>query len=270
MRFSERIGKRPVKTVLQVDSIDEDLKNGLWNVIFEYFNILDIIPKLKLVKSIWKDFYKKPIDEMPKIPFSSNVSSAETIKYIKSWYVQAEWDQVYDFVEFLFSKDDRLIALFNKVLETEVSGYRIINGIVVQITSEEEVQEIEQVLDETNKWKSVNTHLRAALDFLADKKNPDYRNSIKESISAVESFCIIATNNPSITLGKALIELERNHSLHGSLKGAFSSLYGYTSDSGGIRHSLLEESVTPGFEEAKFMLVSCSAFINYLKAKMNL
>jgi len=48
------------------------------------------------------------------------------------------------------------------------------------------------------------------------------------------------------------------------------ALYGYTSDSGGIRHALSDEDVTPTFEDAKFMLVSCSAFINYLKAKMNL
>ena len=44
-------------------------------------------------------------------------------------------------------------------------------------------------------------------------------------------------------------------------------LYGYASDKGGIRHAegLFESDVT--FEEAKFMLVSCSAFINYLIAE---
>jgi hypothetical protein len=46
-----------------------------------------------------------------------------------------------------------------------------------------------------------------------------------------------------------------------SLKRAFDKLYGYTSDADGIRHALLEEdSVT--FEQAKFMLVVCSAFTN--------
>lgn len=40
-------------------------------------------------------------------------------------------------------------------------------------------------------------------------------------------------------------------------------MYGYTSDEDGIRHSLLEES-TLKFMDAKFMLVSCSAFINFL------
>jgi len=56
--------------------------------------------------------------------------------------------------------------------------------------------------------------------------------------------------------------------LHPALKSSFSSLYGYTNDADGIRHALLEES-TLDFDDAKFMLVSCSAFVNYLAAKAN-
>jgi len=44
------------------------------------------------------------------------------------------------------------------------------------------------------------------------------------------------------------------------------AIYGYTSDEGGIRHAMLEEKIID-FEDAKFMLVSCSAFINYLIMK---
>ena len=43
-------------------------------------------------------------------------------------------------------------------------------------------------------------------------------------------------------------------------------IYGYTSDEDGIRHSMLELPKI-NFEDAKYMLVSCSAFINYLKSK---
>jgi len=34
----------------------------------------------------------------------------------------------------------------------------------------------------------VGTHLLTALDLLADRQAPDYRNSIKESISTVEAI----------------------------------------------------------------------------------
>jgi hypothetical protein len=35
---------------------------------------------------------------------------------------------------------------------------------------------------------AVSEHLNTAIGFLSDRKNPHYRNSIKESISAVESL----------------------------------------------------------------------------------
>lgn len=56
--------------------------------------------------------------------------------------------------------------------------------------------------------------------------------------------------------------------MHKALKNAFSNLYGYTSDTGGIRHALSEDNLEVTMEDAKFMLVSCSAFINYLKTKL--
>jgi hypothetical protein len=55
--------------------------------------------------------------------------------------------------------------------------------------------------------------------------------------------------------------------LHAVLKQAFQKLYGYTSDAQGIRHALLDEP-TLDVEDAKFMLVSCSAFVNYLVVKV--
>lgn len=55
------------------------------------------------------------------------------------------------------------------------------------------------------------------------------------------------------------------------LRKAFENLYGYTNDEKtGIRHSLMDESAqyVPGAEEALYMLITCSAFINYLNSKM--
>jgi len=76
------------------------------------------------------------------------------------------------------------------------------------------------------------------------------------------------SGNPKATLGAALNKIEKTHQLHPALKKALSSLYGYTSDSGGIRHALLEEN-SISYSDAKFMLVSCSAFINYVLGKIS-
>jgi hypothetical protein len=48
---------------------------------------------------------------------------------------------------------------------------------------------------------------------------------------------------------------------------AFRKLYGYTSDEKGIRHSLLEEAAKVHAEDARFMIVACSAFVNLLFVK---
>jgi hypothetical protein len=91
--------------------------------------------------------------------------------------------------------------------------------------------------------------------------------SIKESISAVESAAKSVTGLKKATLDEALKELREKAGLHPALEKAFRSLYGYTSEADGIRHALMEEA-NVRFEDAKFMLVSCSAFVNYLISKL--
>ena len=69
------------------------------------------------------------------------------------------------------------------------------------------------------------------------------------------------------TLGAALKKLKENGiHIHSAMEKAFSSLYGYTSDENGIRHGGIDFKNAPA-EDAKFMLVACSAFINYLIEK---
>ena len=71
------------------------------------------------------------------------------------------------------------------------------------------------------------------------------------------------------TLGDLLKKLEDDDiELHGALKEAFSKLYGYTSDAGGIRHSLTESDKEVDFNDAKFMLIVCSAFVNFVEGKI--
>ena len=281
MKFSQRIGKTPVKTALQIESIDSDLMNRMWNIILEkFFGSLSFSADAfseteagQVCKLIWKEFFKKTIDTLPAYSGNGLVYYDGFIEFLRKWYFDAIWYEIYDFIEFLALIDSKVrVTKFSKscniVLKQEVAGYRLMESKIVQITSEEEIAEIESAINTSDIWKSVNTHLKTALEYLSDRKNPDYRNSIKESISSVESLCKIITNDNKATLGKALNEIEKTYSIHKALKNSFSSLYGYSSDTGGIRHALLENDNSVEFEDAKFMLVSCSAFINYLKTKM--
>ncbi|MCD4841694.1 MAG: hypothetical protein K8R08_06790 [Methanosarcinales archaeon] len=69
-------------------------------------------------------------------------------------------------------------------------------------------------------------------------------------------------------MGDCLKSIKKDNKIkmHPALNSAFSKLYGYTSGADGIRHALLDEPDLD-FEDAKFMIVSCSGFINYLISK---
>ncbi|MCF8464871.1 MAG: hypothetical protein K9G41_08520 [Flavobacteriales bacterium] len=279
MRFSQKIGKKSVRESIQIESIDQVLENRLWNNF-----LIDFMKQLSSYRSysggasdqenacqtIWEEFYEERADEIPSR--SGDVYVDGVIRHVKTWFFEAAWYEKYDFIEFISLLGSEVYRTeftekCNRTLKNESAGYRIIDHSIVQITSEVEISAIEEAIYSSSKMKSVEIHLRTALEFLSNRESPDYRNSIKESISAVESFCSIMTGNDKATLGEALSQIEKTHNLHGALKKAFSSLYGYTSDSGGIRHSLLEDDISVSMEEAKFMLVSCSAFINYLNSK---
>jgi hypothetical protein len=83
----------------------------------------------------------------------------------------------------------------------------------------------------------------------------------------VESLVAEVTGTEKGTLGQLLKKLEDKVGIHPALKTAFSNLYGFTSDKGGIRHALMDTE-TIRFEDAKFFLVVCSAFVNFIKEKM--
>jgi len=272
--FSQRKGLKSVKNVIQKESMDDDLRNGLWNVLTviywenvkgSYFDSPDNERIFTLFRLIWNLYFKKPFDTLPK-------RWLDAYDIIRKYFFGCKWNEVYDFIEFIANNypDSKTNKLFMKTcnitLKIELSGYRFIGEKITEITSEEEISAIEDALKISP--NPVKDHLKHSLDLFADRKKPDYRNSIKEAISAVESMCRIITKNKNVTLGQALNEIERKGqvNLHPALKSAFSTLYGYTSSADGIRHALIDEP-NVSFEDAKFMLVSCSAFINYLIAK---
>lgn len=213
-----------------------------------------------LVQEIWIEYYKAPVDTIPRL-------WPECLKLIRDRFFNYQWFQVLDFVEFIaqHKRDNAhfFIDACNTHFEKENSGYRFVSLQIVPISSNAEIVEVAEAADRADSFLGASEHISTALRMLADRENPDYRNTIKESISAVESVAKEIANDRKATLGQVLKHLERSRGLHPSLKSGFSSLYGFTSDESGIRHAILESpSVTRA--DAKFMLVACSAFVNFL------
>ncbi len=126
---------------------------------------------------------------------------------------------------------------------------------------------ISETMLRDSKFAAVAAHLQRALELYSNREIPDYRNSIKESISAVECIARIVAENPKATLGDALKAIEKKGSLHPALKDGFLKLYGYTSDEGGIRHAMLDDP-NINAADARYFLLSCTSFVNYLKAQL--
>lgn len=277
MKFSERIGITKPKTELVKEGLSSEIKNSLWTLTLELIidkksniangygeNLSDLT---KYFRDIWINFFKRPIDNLPK-NMVGQVDQYSATSTLREWYYKAEWYLILDFIEFIAPYNLKFTESCNFYLSREFSSYRFIENKLVEVNSKEEIIEIENAIANSDKFKSVRTHLKTGLDLLSDRKKPDYRNSIKESISAVESLCKIITNDNKTTLGQALKKIEHKHKIPKSLQSAFSTLYGYTSDEGGIRHSLLENESEVDVAEARFMLITCSAFVNYLLNKI--
>ncbi len=149
----------------------------------------------------------------------------------------------------------------NHIFERENSGYRLSDDCqLVPIANRQELDEVSEA--QHSKVDSVAHHMNKAVACFADREKPDYDNSIKEAVSAMEALAQKVTGEKKGTLGA----LSKKLDLHPSLREAVSKLYGYTSD-GGIRHAKKDGDPNVDFDTAKFVIVTASALINFITAK---
>ena len=284
--FSERIGKPTCITTVQLNEFDDHTRTQISN---QLFKLLDYIFSNQDEYSV--GMYQDPASNMGSdfckalradvLGYSVFLHSFDIIRWdrefdrIDNVIAQAPYNEVLDVIEYCYywvtHRSDPLIKTtwknaFNMLFRQEYVGYRFVSDQIVPVTDELEIREIEQACK--TPFDGARTQLQKALGFLSDRENPDYKNCVKESISAVESVCKVISGNEKATLKDALNSLISNGmNIHGSLKSATLALYGYASDEGGIRHAERETESTVTFEEAKFMMVTCSAIVNYLVAE---
>lgn len=268
--FSEKYGYKAERAI-QHECVSDVLRRRIWNLFYQW-EILDgglSSQRINLAFQGKQTIEAKICDRLGFI-VNSSTKGLNAQGKIEAYLTQnCEWYEVYDFIDIHLSsideeKKSERSKQYNELLEQEKSGYRIVAGEVAPITNETEIQTIEQAA--STPYLSVNQHIKKALAFYADIKCPDYENSVKESISAVEAMCCIITGKDA-TLNKAIEKLKNNGvHIHPALEKAFISLYAYTCDEKGIRHAGIDFVNAPA-EDAKYMLVSCSAFVNYLIEK---
>ena len=129
-----------------------------------------------------------------------------------------------------------------------------------------ELSTIDEALSATERFSGARNHLTDALGKLSQKPEPDKRNAITEAVAAVESAARVVTGEEKATLSDALKVLKAAGQVHPALEQAWLKLYGYTSDEHGLRHAMTKEP-NIDFATAKYMVVSCAAFVNLLSAR---
>jgi len=283
--FSERIGASAPRKSIQIDRMDDALINSLWNEIYLFYARQAPPPWERVASTVARNVHKVPVDQI-------GGTSRKAFEWIRYVFFEGPWHKTYDIIEHLYLQEvDQAYAIaavlgdtkkhqyntnalkiaLNKVLERELSGYRFINNVLAPISSSIEVEAIENAIStlEVDGHIGARQHLITALELLGKKPIPDYRNSIKESISSIESIVNRIAGTGGNGVAEALDKISEKEPIHGALKASLKKLYGYTSNENGIRHSLLEDN-NIGYAEAALMLVTCSAFASYLTSKSSL
>lgn len=273
--FSERKGLKHFSDIVQTNDLNERTRNKIYSVISEKFDDLYIdysnALKDKFVEYLYKELFSKTERDIPM--WGNDYDYDRVFNTIYAIIIEYDYTDIFTFIEGIitffvvadkitynrYNYKNEYIKSISNVFKNENVNYKIINNKITDIVNEQQINSIEETLN--NPYKEVSAHYAKAIEQLYSVK--DFDNSIKESILSVESMCQILTQNSKATLGDALKQLKDK--IHPALKSAFEKLYGYTSDANGIRHANGLGEGDSTFEEAKYMLVSCSAFVNYLK-----
>lgn len=268
--FSERKGIKHLSDVVQIDNLNNRTRNRIYSATIELLDKGN--NKREFIEYIYTDIFSLtkndiPISGMEFDIFSNYYEDVE--KEILFNLRECKYNEVFDFIVGIIrgiqveNQKNWYIEEVEKIFREENVNYKIIGENITDIIEEYEIMEVEETLN--NPYNIVKKHYSKAIEKLY--KDRDFDNSIKESISSVEAMCQILTGNNKATLGDALKLLKDK--IHPAMKSAFEKLYGYTSDANGIRHSNGLGEGKSTFEEAKYMLISCSAFVNYLKENFN-
>ena len=275
--FSQAHGYEEIPGPLRLEELPDDARTGIWNLIFHHIHRskttggLDELDGGPWIRGTWEEillakhrhFERRPVDDWD--PRFSRIR-----KDLRECIEKQPFNRVFDLIQFVLrqrvcppSFAARMRDLFTQYRLAYTIDTTPPPTILPAVTPEEghTVVDALRTLRQAGLDGSA-AHLRAASECV---NAGDWAGSVRESIHAVESVARQLDPKAAKTLGPALDSLEKRGALHPALKGAFSKLYGYTSNEQGVRHALLDRAnAQVGRDEAVFMLGACAAFGSYL------
>jgi len=229
MGFAERNGFALEKTI-QIEDMDRALRNRLYNAVHKFLEPSPFI----------NDELKYVVD---KLGYRVEATAQKNWHWIDTLLQRAisdiPWYMPYEIIELFFE------AKRNYCSRCEYDCYE------------------RGSCDEIVWFKGVTAELNKIME--QEKSGYRFLNDKFINITSEEELAEIS----QATLGNTLKKLEANGvMIHSAMKAGFEKMYGYTSDADGIRHGGIDFTNAPA-EDAKYMLISCSAFVNYLVEKFS-
>lgn len=198
--FSDRNGIARENTSVQIDSLDERSRVAIANAVNKAYSIVfkDGDSKNRCTdfwNSILVNVYVQRIDYADDLAQSHGYYAPNMFEMINGTIFNDEYHAVLTLVEFIVdclvkvngALKDEIEEYFNGVFEKEYVGYRFVGGKIVPVTNPIEMDSIKEACN--SPYENVNQHMIDAIRLFADRNKRDYKNVIKESISAVEAMC---------------------------------------------------------------------------------
>jgi hypothetical protein len=267
--FGERVGA-VTKLALAPNSVPPELRNAVWNLIYSFFaedmrgvaqvSSPNLLAQIARTKSWLVDSYV-------------GLAQERATKVLKDWLLnRAEWHEIYDFLEQLprwlnwpESTIDTWATTVSSLLERARSPYRFSGGVLVKLTDDAEVAETSQAAAHVGPYAVAADHMAKALGHFGARPNPDYENAVKEAASAVESALKVATGKSDMS--SATRQFATDNNVHPALMESANKLYGYASNRERVRHGGTGDGSPVDFEEAKLVIVSAAALLNFIVSK---
>lgn len=272
LTFSQAQGYEPLPQPLALGEISLEARIKIWDRIHLGTKSYDDSVSSSwddILKKIHGDYFKRPIDEY------NPIRKSEILEEIKSLILNEStpFNEVFDMIQMIMRYRWVTIGNFNRAMHNIFRQCRLAYTIdhkhpvtILPAATEQEGQSLRSAMDQLRSagLGGATEHLRKAGEAI---NRGDWADSVRESISAVESVARqIAPGTPQ-ALGAALNSLGKQGMIPPALKSALDNLNRYANEPG-IRHAVLDsKKAQVGQDEAVFMLGACASFASYLWRK---
>ena len=270
--FSQRTGLEPIPPQLKLGEASAELRRLLYYYISLEID-LDVNSGVsgnyfrgkreRVAMDLHVKFFKGSIDKFDHgVPGNKN--------RINVFIQRAKIGEMFNLIEFFVRhpgcSDELKRELAGAFVDAQ-AAYRVFdNKQIAAIGTEEQAAAFERAIADAEAANATAASKQLIAAGVA-LRNSDWAGSVRESIHAVEALAVRLAPGTK-TLGPALKVLEESGHLHGGLKAAFSTLYGYSSNEEGVRHALVfGDEAQVDEADALFMLGACASFVSYLLAR---